>query len=208
LLAPGAQDPRTDSRPADELIRDARQAADGPVWLATVGPATNAAVALHRHPELRERLAGVAMMGGRHDPADPHEYNFSSDPEAAAAVCNSGLGVRVGDYLVTCQAKLTVDDLPSVRRAPGVGGSLAAMLAAYLERRERDWTSMYDPAALTLALGERFLTLDPQPLEADVSEGHVRFLRADQPTRLRAAASIDPAAFRANLLDVIGAVQE
>ena len=53
-----------------------------PVWLATIGPATNAAAALDRYPELRERLAGIAMMGGRRDPAQPHEHNFGVDGPA------------------------------------------------------------------------------------------------------------------------------
>ena len=208
LLPPGARDPRTDPRPAVELIRDAALAADGPAWLATVGPATNAVVALRRFPELRERLAGVAMSGGRRDPADPHEYNFGSDPAAAAAACNSGLDVRVGDVLVTCQAKLTLDDLPAVRRAPGAGGSLAAMLETYLRRRGRDWTPMYDPASLTLAMGEQFLALDPQALRAEVADGQVRFCASGAATGLRLAASIEAAAFRVDLLSVIGGQAE
>lgn len=208
LLRPRARDRRTDPRHGVELIRDAALANEGPVWLVTVGPATNAAAALRRYPELRDRLAGVAMMGGRRNPADAREYNFSSDPEAAAAVCDSGLDVRVGDYLVTCQARLTLDDLPALRRAPGVGQSLAAMLETYVRRRGRHWTCMYDPASLTLVLGERFLTLDPQPLRAKATDGHVHFRASDRPTRLRVAAAIDAAAFQADLLGVIGGEAE
>ena len=135
-------------------------AAPPPVWLATIGPATNAAALLAERPDALDRLAGVVMMGGRHDPANPREHNFGLDPVAAAAVCNCGRPVRVGDYLVTSQAQLHRDDLSRVRCTPGIGASLGLMLETYLDRRGRDWTSMYDPATLTLALGEDLLNLD------------------------------------------------
>ena len=78
------------------------------------------------------------------------------------------------------------------------------MLETYFDRRDRDWTSMYDPAALTLALGEDFLRLGLTPRRAEVVAGQVRFRVASEATTLRIAASIDTAAFRRELLDVIG----
>ena len=203
LVPPGADDPRCDSRSATDLMADVIAAAPQPVWLATIGPATNAAELLAERPEAVEGLAGIVMMGGRHEPAFPREHNFGTNPEAAAAVCNSGGTVRVGDYVVTCRARLRRDDLPRVRQAPGVGASLATMLETYFDRRERDWTSMYDPAALTLALDETFLTLDPTPMRADVVDGQVRFAPAVKSSNLRLAGSIDADAFHDELLGVI-----
>ena len=143
------------------------------------------------------------MMGGRREPANPREHNFGTNPSAAASVCNSGRPVRVGDYVVTCQAQLRRDDLPRVRQAPGVGASLATMLETYFDRRDRDWTSMYDPAALTLALGETFLSLDPTPMHADAVDGQVRFTPASETSGLWLADSIDKEAFHSELLGVI-----
>ncbi|MBM4436143.1 MAG: nucleoside hydrolase [Actinobacteria bacterium] len=205
VLAPGTFDARVDPRPVEDVIWETARDASEPVWLATIGPATNAAAAFRRHPALRERLAGVAMMGGRSAPDALREYNFSSDPAAAVAVCTSGLQVRVGDFLVTRQAQLTTAALPRIRTAPGAGASLAAMLATYLQRNARDWTPMYDPAALSLTLGERFLRLSPTPMTAGVDAGHVRFAAAVQPSRLRLAAAIDAPAFHDHLLQVVGA---
>ena len=187
-------------------MADVITAAPPPVWLATIGPATergNRSWQRAARGRLND-LAGIVMMGGRHEPAFPREHNFGTNPEAAAAVCNSGGTVLVGDYVVTCQAKLRLDDLPRVRQAPGVGASLATMLETYFDRRERDWTSMYDPAALTLALDETFLTLDPTPMHADVVDGQVRFAPG-RPSRLnlRLANSIDTNAFHDELLSVI-----
>ena len=186
-------------------MADVIAAAPPPVWLATIGPATNAADLLAERPEALDRLAGVVMMGGRDDPANPREHNFGLDPTGAAAVCNCGRPVRAGDYLVTSQAQLRRDDLARVRRAPGIGASLSSrMLETYLDRRGRDWTSMYDPATLTLALGEDLLRLDPTPRRAEVVAGQVRFEVASDTSQLRIAAAIDTKAFRHELLDVIG----
>ena len=173
LLPQGCDDPRRDPRSAVDLLADVIATAPEPVWLATIGPATNAAALLAEHPEALDRLAGIVMMGGRHDPTNPREHNFGADPTAAAAVCNSGRRVRVGDYLVTSRAQLRRDDLARVRRAPGIGASLALMLETYLHRRNRDWTSMYDPAALTLALGEEFLRLGMTSRRAEIVSGQV-----------------------------------
>ena len=203
LVLPGADDSRCDPRSATDLMADVIAAAPPPVWLATIGPATNAAILLAERPEVADGLSGIVMMGGRHEPAFPREHNFGTNPEAAAAVCNNGGNVLVGDYVVTCQAQLRRDDLPRVRQAPGVGASLATMLETYFDRRERDWTSMYDPAALTLALDETFLTLDPTTRHASVVDGQVRFAPADESSNLRLAGSIDTDAFHEELLSVI-----
>ena len=114
----GSDDPRRDPRSATRLMADVIAAAPPPVWLATIGPATNAAALLAERPEALDRLAGVVMMGGRDDPSNPREHNFGLDPTGAAAVCNCGRPVRAGDYLVTSQAQLRRDDLARVRRAP------------------------------------------------------------------------------------------
>jgi len=204
VLPLGRDDPRRDPRSATDLMADVIATAPEPVWLATVGPATNAARLLAERPGALNRLAGIVMMGGRHDPSNPREHNFGTDPSAAAAVCNSGRRVRVGDYRVTSQARLRRDDLPRVRRAPGIGPSLGLMLEAYLDRRCRDWTSMYDPAALTLALGEEFLRLGLTSRRAEDVSGQVWFRVASEATRLRIAAAIDAGAFRRELLVVIG----
>jgi len=203
VVPPGADDPRCDPRSATDLMADVIASVPQPVWLATIGPATNAAVLLAERPEAAERLAGIVMMGGRHEPAFPREHNFGTNPAAAVTVCNRGGTVRVGDYVVTCQAQLRRDDLPRVRQAPGVGASLATMLETYFDRRERDWTSMYDPAALTLALDETFLTLDPTPMRADVFDGQVRFAPDSSVSGLRLADAIDTDAFHEELLGVI-----
>ena len=196
-------DPRIDPRHAVDLIHDVASSAAGPVWLATIGQATNAAAALDRHPELRGRLAGLAMMGGRRDDTDRYEYNLSCD--VAAAVCGLQLGRPGSRRRLPRHPAGSAHHGRSPRASRGQRSRpvLAEMLAAHFARRKVDRTSMFDPATLTLALDQRFLTLDPTPLTARDDDGHVAFVESDRPTGLRVAAAIDAAAFKRDLLGII-----
>ncbi len=204
VVPPGTTDTRCEARPAWALMAEVLTQASEPVWLVTIGPATNAARLIEMHPDSVDHLAGIVMMGGRHEPVMTREHNFGSDPTSAAVTCNSGLDVRVGDYVITSQAQLRRSDLPRVQNIPGVGTSLAAMLETYLNRRGRGWTSMYDPAALTLAISEDFLSLDPSPMRATIVDEQIRFEGARRGARgLRLAATIDAEGFHEHLLEII-----
>ncbi len=221
ILPRGSSDRRVDSRHAVEVIRDIVTSSPDPVWLASIGTATNVAMALREHPELRDRLAGITVMGGRHlapgatlgpaartygvDPASLREHNFSDDVAAAVAVCDSGLDVRVCDFNLTYEATLGRDDLAAIRRAPSIGPSLATMLEDQLERTGRMSTPMFDPICLTQPLGDRFLAPHDTPMRATEVDGHVRFEPSEIPTTLRLAGRIDTVNFRKALLDVLGA---
>lgn len=84
-----------DSVDAPDLI--ASLAADAaPVIIVALGPLTNLAVAIERHDELAEVVAGVVTMGGAVDvegnaPNDVAEWNYFIDPTAVDVVLRSGI---------------------------------------------------------------------------------------------------------------------
>ena len=99
-----------DPRPAHDLIADVLRGADTPVALVAVGPLTNVATVLERHPELTGRIAEIVLMGGstgRGNRTPSAEFNVWADPEAAAAVFTSGLAVTMVGLDVTHQALAT-----------------------------------------------------------------------------------------------------
>src|SRR3712207_2694870 len=78
-----------DERGATALIADALREAPEPVTLVPLGPLTNVATLLREHPELRERIARVSLMGGSiglGNTTPAAEFNIYVDPEAAREV--------------------------------------------------------------------------------------------------------------------------
>src|SRR4051794_28732752 len=101
-----------DPRPADAVIADAVARAGEPVTLVAIGPLTNVAIALERHPELRANLREIVVMGGstgRGNHAPYAEFNIYVDPEAAARVFESGVPLTMVGLNLTHQALATPD---------------------------------------------------------------------------------------------------
>ena len=72
------------------------QESDEPITLVPTGPLTNVAALLIAHPELKEKIARISLMGGgvqygNWTPAA--EFNILVDPEAAAVVFESGIPI-------------------------------------------------------------------------------------------------------------------
>ena len=99
-----------DPRPADELIADVVAAAEEPVTLIPIGPLTNVATVLDRHPDVTRNLREIVVMGGstgRGNHAPYAEFNIYVDPEAAARVFESGVPLTMVGLNLTHQALAT-----------------------------------------------------------------------------------------------------
>jgi len=83
-----------DGHAVDALARLIGEHAEGELTLVTLGPLTNVAVLLARHPEYAGRLREIVIMGGTGDGLGnvtaAAEFNIWVDPEAAAVVFGSG----------------------------------------------------------------------------------------------------------------------
>jgi purine nucleosidase len=101
-----------DPRPAHQVIADVAAASDEPVTLIAIGPLTNVAIALERHPELAGSLREIVIMGGstgRGNHRPYAEFNIYVDPEAADRVFTSGVPVSMVGLNLTHQALATPD---------------------------------------------------------------------------------------------------
>jgi len=99
-----------DPRPADELIADVVAATEEPVTLIPIGPLTNVATVLDRHPDVTRNLREIVVMGGstgRGNHAPYAEFNIYVDPEAAARVFESGIPLTMVGLNLTHQALAT-----------------------------------------------------------------------------------------------------
>ena len=118
---------------AVRLMAKALQESKEPVTIISTGPQTNVAALLLTHPELKEKIARISMMGGglafgNWTPAA--EFNILVDPEAADVVFKSGIPVQMCGLDVTERALIFPEDFERVR---AVGNQVAKVVAGWLE---------------------------------------------------------------------------
>ncbi|MGH3034314.1 MAG: nucleoside hydrolase [Gaiellaceae bacterium] len=119
---------------AVDFLAERLLAADRPVTLVPLGPLTNVALLLARHPEAARRLDRIVLMGGaiaEGNMTPSAEFNVWVDPEAASRVFASGLDVTMIGLDVTNQALLTAEHADRLRRTGRVGAAVAGMLDFY-----------------------------------------------------------------------------
>lgn len=112
-------------RPAEEkamwdALYETAKALSGELTMVTIGPMTNLATALQRHPDLPNYLKQVVFMGGSASGGNctPYaEYNVYADPEAVQMVCDSGIPLVMCPLDMTHGAYLTAGDLEDLAAA-------------------------------------------------------------------------------------------
>ncbi len=103
--------------PAWDGLYEAAKRYEGSLELVTLGPLTNIAIALGKHPDLKEKLHRIVMMGGaatRGNRTPSAEYNIYADPEAAQAVFRSGIPIVMCGLEVTEEALLLPEEIDAV----------------------------------------------------------------------------------------------
>lgn len=120
-------------RSAVELMAETLRQSPEPVTIISTGPMTNTAALLLSHPELKEKIARISLMGGgiAHGNWTPAaEFNILVDPEAADLVFRSGLPITMAGLDVTLKALITEAD---IARIESIGGEVARVVARWME---------------------------------------------------------------------------
>nr|WP_240948777.1 nucleoside hydrolase [Microbacterium sp. CFH 90308] len=163
---------RQGSLPADVTVREPREgsaavamvdlvrANPGEITVVAVGPLTNVALALRIDPDFAESLKSLVIMGGvfegqTNNAAMPGEFNIWCDPEAAAAVLDSGVKANWVGLDVTLQVRIEREQAlrmaASERQFTAFAGEYTAAWIDHLaEIDEPGITScaMHDPLAV------------------------------------------------------------
>jgi inosine-uridine nucleoside N-ribohydrolase len=145
-----------DSTDAIGFIIETCRANEG-TWLVPVGPLTNIALALRVAPDLHRRVAGISLMGGgtfgNREPVA--EFNVWADPEAAAAVFDSGVPLVMASLDLTHQFVTTPELIARLQALPGrvagVLGDLFVFFADnYISRHDEGLVgaAVHDPLAV------------------------------------------------------------
>jgi purine nucleosidase len=151
----------------DAIIDTVRSREPGTVTLCALGPLTNVAVALAKAPDLAERLAGIALMGGAAglgNVTPAAEFNVLTDPHAAAMVFASEARITMFG-LELCYRAVVHDDW--VNRLGGLGTPAAQLTAEFLgrygdaidgERYRVFGLPLYDPCVIAWLLAPEIFT--------------------------------------------------
>jgi inosine-uridine nucleoside N-ribohydrolase len=171
-----------DERGAVELIAATLRASPEPVTLVPVGPLTNIATFLREHPELRDRIARISLMGGSiglGNTTPAAEFNIYVDPEAAREVFESGLPITMSGLDVTHQADAGPDERERLRATGRVGGVVAGFLDFFSTAYEGvfgfDAPPLHDPVAVAAVIEPGLLKTRPMRVdiecESDLTRG-------------------------------------
>ena len=120
LDGPALPEPAFEVEPGSGIELWARVIRDCPdkVTIVSTGPLTNTAAFLLAHPELKDRIERISLMGGgclfgNWTPAA--EFNILVDPEAAKIVFESGLPILMAGIDVTEKALIKPADFERIR---------------------------------------------------------------------------------------------
>jgi inosine-uridine nucleoside N-ribohydrolase len=181
--------------------------------LVAIGPLTNVALLLARHPHARpERivLMGGAIAEGNITPAA--EFNIWADPEAAVRVFTSGIEVTMVGLDVTHRALLTSAHAEELRAAGRIGKTVAELLDFYgdFHRRTYGWdgSPIHDAVAVAHVIDETLLKTEHLNVRVDADSELCRgrtvvdlWRRTGLPPNAHVAVEIDSERFIAFLLE-------
>ncbi len=126
-----------------DILEEEAAKADGRLDVVALGPLTNIAIALLRHPDLKQKIHSITMMGGSASYGNVSayaEFNIWTDPDACEVVFRSGIPIRMCglDGLKSCG--LNDDELRSLTF--GHGGKVNALIGrftGFLSENHQGW---------------------------------------------------------------------
>jgi pyrimidine-specific ribonucleoside hydrolase len=171
-----------DERGAVALIAETLRASPEPVTLIPVGPLTNIATFLREHPDKKDRIARISLMGGSvglGNTTPAAEFNIYVDPEAAREVFESGLPITMSGLDVTHQAGAGPEERERLRATGRVGSVVAGFLDFFAATYKRvfgfDAPPLHDPVAVAAVLEPGLLKTRPMRVdiecESDLTRG-------------------------------------
>jgi inosine-uridine nucleoside N-ribohydrolase len=175
-------EPTVPEGPEDAVDAIDRLAAEAPLTLVAIGPLTNLAELVARHPRAVARIERVVIMGGAsfHGNVTPAaEFNIWVDPEAARIVLAQPWPITIMPLDLTHQAFLTDEDLDFLRSlGTEVGRRVADMLETYAQFHQQWYESrdliMHDATAVYDVIAPTAIATQGVAVEVELSGEHSR----------------------------------
>ena len=216
----GFPDPKLkaqDEHAVDFLVRTFMESEE-PVDLITLGPMTNAALALMREPRLEERIRSLVMMAGgicRGNSTAAAEFNVWVDPEAADVVFRSKVPkTMIALDPIVRDATFTEKE---VQQLEASDSPWCSMIARLMRKRLERWkgpTSPPDVAAMGVAIDPTIAESQMYNVAVETKGEHTRGMTVvdrrrwrgrmvGQEPNVNVVERIDTARFRQLFLDTL-----
>ena len=142
--------------------------------LIALGPLTNVAKLLRRHPEAGHQLSGLVVMGGAvgvPGNVTPHaEFNFYSDPLAASEVLSFGVPLTLVDLGACRKASIGRNGLGPLLKAGKRGRLAGRILSSWFGRNpDRESYDLCDPLAMAVVMEPDVVTTTPGRVEVKIN---------------------------------------
>ena len=174
--------PRTE-RAIDALSRLLRDSVE-PVRIVATGPLTNIAILLLAYPDLRDKIAGISLMGGAcfgGNYTPNAEFNIYVDPEAADIVFSSGLEIAMFGLDVTHKAQLFPEEIDAITALGTPTGKIFGGLLEFYGRTNTqpflapeghvEGLHMHDPCAMAYVIDPSLFTMVPLRVDVVTADG-------------------------------------
>lgn len=150
--------------------------------LATIGPETNIAMALKREPRLRKWLREITIMGGSTTNGNitpAAEFNIAGDVEAAWAVYESGIPLRMVGLNITRVTGFEAGDIARLRASGRkAAGVIADLMAFYLGTQNTRFgnpiAAMHDVCAIIPYVYPELITYLHTSVRVETAGTHTR----------------------------------
>ena len=204
---------------AIDFLAERIAAAGRPVTLVPVGPLTNVALLLARHPHAADGIERIVLMGGaiaEGNVTPAAEFNIWADPEAAERVFRSGLDVTMIGLDVTHRALFTGEHAERVRGAGPIGKFVAELYDYFHQYHDRtygfDGSPIHDAVALAHAFRPGIVETARRNVAVDCASELCRgrtvvdlWRRTDREPNVHVGIGIDAEAFLELLVERIAA---
>lgn len=198
---------------AAELMAKVLRESEEPVALIPTGPLTNVASLLLSHPELKEKIRVISLMGGGIELGNwtpAAEFNILLDPEAAKIVFDSGVPIIMSGLDVTEKALIFPEDFERIR---AVGNEVAFIVAEWLEffyifHRSIGYEGapMHDPVAVLSLIKPELLVTEEMCVEIETKGEYCRGTTVghkEKPANARVNMNIDRKGFADLLVEAV-----
>ncbi len=195
-LGDGFKSPSLVPVAAEDFLNSALSRRPGEITIIAIGPLTNVAALLKKHPDAARKIKRIVLMGGSvdrgyADNSPPEaEYNIRCDPGGAQVVFNSGVPLVVAPLDVTAMLKLDADARHRIfTRLTPITNDLTLLYHLW----NNETPVLFDPMAVALVIDPTLCDVKSLAITVD-NEGFTR-RTAGKPANAAVALHTDPARF-------------